>query len=81
MPGIIDPENGYCVTGGALRYNDDFYFRHVLYERCPVRIVMENDAKCAACPDRVYQKAPGSAVFRLPVSDPAGGDRNMQIPE
>ena len=48
MPGIIDPENGYCVTGGALRYNDDFYFRHVLYERCPVRIVMENDAKCAA---------------------------------
>ena len=48
MPGIIDPENGYCVTGGALRYNDDFYFRHVLYERCPVRIVIENDAKCAA---------------------------------
>ena len=48
MPGIIDSENGYCVTGGALCYNDDFYFRHVLYERCPVRIVMENDAKCAA---------------------------------
>ena len=39
MPGIIDSENGYCVTGGALCYNDDFYFRHVLYERCPVRIV------------------------------------------
>lgn len=48
MPGIIDSENGYCVTGGALRYNDDFYFRHVLYERCPVKIVIENDAKCAA---------------------------------
>lgn len=48
MPGIIDSENGYCVTGGALRYNDDFYFRHVLYERCPVSIVIENDAKCAA---------------------------------
>lgn len=48
MPGIIDSENGYCVTGGALGYNDDFYFRHVLYERCPVRIVIENDAKCAA---------------------------------
>ena len=48
MPGIIDSENGYCVTGGALRYNDDFYLRHVLYERCPVRIVIENDAKCAA---------------------------------
>ena len=48
MPGIIDTETGYCVMGGALSYNDDFYFRHVLYERCPVRIVIENDAKCAA---------------------------------
>ena len=48
MPGIIDTENGYCVMGGALSYNDDFYFRHVLYERCPVKIVLENDAKCAA---------------------------------
>ena len=48
MPGIIDSQNGYCVTGGALRYNDDFYFRRALYERCLVRIVIENDAKCAA---------------------------------
>ena len=48
MPGIIDSEKGYCVMGGALGYNDDFYFRHVLYERCPVKIVIENDAKCAA---------------------------------
>lgn len=48
MPGIIDPENGYCAMGGALRYNDDFYLRHSLYQRCPVRIYMENDAKCAA---------------------------------
>lgn len=48
MPGIIDVENGYCVMGGALRYNDDFYFRRRLYERCPVKIHMENDAKCAA---------------------------------
>lgn len=48
MPGIIDTENGYCSMGGALRYNDDFYLRHSLYQRCPVKIVMENDAKCAA---------------------------------
>lgn len=48
MPGIIDSENGYCAMGGALRYNDDFYLRHRLYERCPVKIHMENDAKCAA---------------------------------
>lgn len=48
MPGIIDSEKGYCSMGGALRYNDDFYLRHSLYERCPVKIYMENDAKCAA---------------------------------
>ena len=48
MPGIIDSENGYCVMGGALRYNDDFYLRHSLHQRCPVKIYMENDAKCAA---------------------------------
>ena len=23
MPGIIDSENGYCVMGGALSYNDE----------------------------------------------------------
>jgi predicted NBD/HSP70 family sugar kinase len=48
MPGIIDSENGYCAMGGALCYNDDFYLRHSLYQRCPVKIHMENDAKCAA---------------------------------
>ncbi len=48
MSGIIDSQNGYVVMGGALRYNDDFYFRHSLYERCPVPIYLENDAKCAA---------------------------------
>ena len=48
MPGIIDRENGHCVLGGALRYNDDFNIRDALLERCPTRIVIENDAKCAA---------------------------------
>ena len=48
MPGIIDSERGYCAMGGALRYNDDFYFRHALYERCKTKIHIENNAKCAA---------------------------------
>ena len=48
MPGIIDSANGYCAMGGALRYNDDFYFRHALYERCNTKIHIENNAKCAA---------------------------------
>lgn len=48
MPGIIDSENGYCAMGGALRYNDGVYLRQSLEQRCPVKIYMENDAKCAA---------------------------------
>lgn len=48
MPGIIDSENGCCKMGGALRYNDGFHLRRRLSARCPVKISMENDAKCAA---------------------------------
>ena len=48
MPGIIDSEKGYCAMGGALRYNDDFYFRDALYKRCQTKIHVENNAKCAA---------------------------------
>ena len=48
MPGIIDTENGYCKMGGSLHYNDDFYLAQALKEKCPVDIVIENDAKCAA---------------------------------
>ena len=48
MPGIIDRENGYCAMGGALAYNNDFYIREALKQRCLVNISVENDAKCAA---------------------------------
>lgn len=48
MPGIIDPDRGYCKMGGALRYNDDFYFRDALAGECGVRVEIENNAKCAA---------------------------------
>ena len=48
MAGIIDSEKGYCFMGGALLYNDDFYLLESLEKRCPVKIYMENDAKCAA---------------------------------
>lgn len=48
LPGIVDADNGYVAMGGALRYNDGFRLRDALSQRCPVPIVMENDAKCAA---------------------------------
>ena len=54
MPGIIDAENGYCVTGGALRYNEGFPLRQALRERCPVPICIENDAKCAALAEAAF---------------------------
>ena len=48
VPGIIDAENGIVVMGGALRYNDGFRLCDALAQRCPTRIRIENDAKCAA---------------------------------
>lgn len=48
MPGIIDPKRGYQYTGGALRYIDKLETVKVLEKRCPTRITIGNDAKCAA---------------------------------
>ena len=48
MAGIIDSDNGYCRMGGAIRYNDNFFIRDALFKECPVPIVIDNDAKCAA---------------------------------
>lgn len=48
MPGVIDSDKGYCHTGGALRYNYNVEIVKLLQERCPVKIVVENDGKSAA---------------------------------
>lgn len=48
LPGIIDTERGYALTGGHLRYNDDTEIVSILQNRCPVHITIENDGKCAA---------------------------------
>ena len=66
MPGIIDAENGRVIMGGALRYNDGFCFRDALKERCPVRVTIENDAKCAAlaeAADGALQDVPNGMVL------------------
>lgn len=47
-PGIIDSVNGYFYTGGALRYNEGFAMKEALLKRCPTKIHIENDGKCAA---------------------------------
>ncbi len=48
MPGIIDSDRGYCYSGGALHYNEDFHIRDSLEKRCNTTIHIENDGKCAA---------------------------------
>lgn len=48
MPGRIDSEKGYLYTGGALEYNSDKNIVEILSKRCPKRITVENDGKCAA---------------------------------
>lgn len=48
MPGIIDTDRGYCSLGGAIRYNEGFFIRDAIEQRCGVPCTVENDAKCAA---------------------------------
>lgn len=48
MPGVIDSDKGYAYTGGALRYNYNIDIVKLLQVRCPVKMVVENDGKCAA---------------------------------
>lgn len=48
MPGVLDSEKGYAYTGGALSYNEGKEIVKILKERCPTKITIENDGKCAA---------------------------------
>ena len=48
MPGILDIEKGYAYTGGALEYNSRKKIVKILQKRCPTKITIENDGKCAA---------------------------------
>ncbi len=48
MPGVLDSEKGYTYTGGSLTYNNGKEIVRILQERCPIKIRIENDGKCAA---------------------------------
>jgi predicted NBD/HSP70 family sugar kinase len=48
VPGRIDIHKGIMHTGGYLRYIEDFPLIETLGQRCPVKISIENDGKCAA---------------------------------
>ena len=42
MPGRIDPNKGYCYTGGALTYIHDINMAELLSEHCGVRVTIGN---------------------------------------
>lgn len=48
MPGVLDSDRGYTHTGGSLVYNNGKEIVKILQERCPTKITIENDGKCAA---------------------------------
>ena len=48
MPGVLDSDRGYAHTGGSLVYNNGKEIVKILQERCPTKITIENDGKCAA---------------------------------
>lgn len=48
MPGVLDSDKGYAYTGGSLIYNNGKEIVKILKERCPTKITIENDGKCAA---------------------------------
>lgn len=48
MPGVIDSKKGFAVHGGSLGYIRDCNIIEILGKRCPIKIHVENDGKCAA---------------------------------
>jgi len=48
VPGVIDSENGICVSGGNLRFIENFNLASELGKRAKVPVSVMNDAKSAA---------------------------------
>ena len=48
VPGVIDSENGICVSGGNLRFIENFNLAGELGRRVKVPVTVMNDAKSAA---------------------------------
>lgn len=48
VPGVIDSENGICISGGNLRYINNFNLAEELGKRVKVPVTVMNDAKSAA---------------------------------
>lgn len=54
MCGVIDPNSGHCYSGGSLAYIQDVNLIEIIQTRCPTKITIGNDAKCAALAEVRY---------------------------
>lgn len=48
LPGVIDSNRGFCISGGSLTYNYGQPIKQMLKERTGAKVYIENDGKCAA---------------------------------
>lgn len=52
MPGVIDTERGYMITGGALTDLDSFAFKDELEKYIGLPVELENDVNCVALAEK-----------------------------
>ncbi len=71
VPGIIDSDNGICITGGALKYVELLPLANLMKERCGVPVSIMNDAKCAALAEATWGSLAGCQDAIVWFSEPA----------
>lgn len=52
MPGVIDVDRGYMITGGALYELYDYNFKEELEKRIKIPVEIENDVNCVALAEK-----------------------------
>lgn len=74
MPGVIDVERGYMITGGALYDLYDFPFKQELEKYISIPVEIENDVNCVALAEKWLGNAKNSKNFLcLTVGTGVGG--------
>ena len=74
MPGVIDVERGYMITGGALYDLYDFPFKQELEKYIGIPVEIENDVNCVALAEKWLGNAKNSKNFLcLTVGTGVGG--------
>ena len=62
LPGLIDDQNGCCISGGSLEYNVGKPLGKLLSERLQVPVYLQNDGRCAVLAEYWKGALKGSSV-------------------